>query len=237
MNKLSIVIPTLNEEKYLPRLLDSIKSQRFSDYEIIVSDGQSTDKTVDIAKANGCRFIVSDKKSPAHQRNEGAKVAAGETILFLDADNVLPANFLDKAVAEFAGKRLDVAGFYLNFNSPKPIYYLFTTFYNIGCFMFQLFCPVSVGVGIMVKKESHIKAKGFDESIFIGEDYDYTKRISKSGKYRMISSTYLNFSVRRLEKEGVFKVLGKWIKGAAYFLIRGPIRKKIVRYDFGNFDR
>ena len=61
---LSIVIPTLNEEKYLPNLLQCIKAQKLNDYEIIVSDGNSIDKTIKIAKkyhgttsksANNCR--------------------------------------------------------------------------------------------------------------------------------------------------------------------------------------
>ena len=55
---LSIIIPTLNEEKYLPRLLESIKNQNFSDYEIIVSDGGSSDSTKQIALDNNCLFTV-----------------------------------------------------------------------------------------------------------------------------------------------------------------------------------
>ncbi|MFA7628957.1 MAG: teichoic acid biosynthesis protein, partial [Candidatus Dojkabacteria bacterium] len=95
--------------------------------------------------------------------------------------------------------------------------------------------PASVGVGIIVKKLEHEKIGGFDESIYIGEDYDYVRRISKKGKYRMIKGTKLFFSVRRLDKEGVAIVLWKWLKGGIYFIIKGPIRKKIVKYDFGDY--
>lgn len=234
--RLSIVIPTLNEEQYLPRLLDSIIHQDFDGYEIIVSDGNSKDMTRAVAERYGCLVVSDDKRSPAHQRNEGAKRASGEVILFLDADNILPEMFLKRSFGEFTRKKLDVAGFYLRFESSKSIYRLFSYAYNAGCFLAQYFFPVSVGVGIMVRQKKHEEAGGFDESIFIGEDYDYTKRISRAGKYRMISSTYLNFSVRRLEKEGVAKVLWKWAKGSLYFLLKGPIRKKIVEYEFGEYD-
>ncbi len=232
---LSIIIPTLNEEKYLPRLLDSIRQQDFSDYEIIVSDGFSEDKTPQLAVAAGARLVQDKKRSPARQRNGGATVALGETILFLDADTVLSPGFLASAYSEFRNRHLSAAGFYLHFDSSRRIYRLFEYFYFSACFVGQYFFPASVGVGIMADKKFHDQMGGFDESIFIGEDYDYIKRLSKLGRYRMLTSVYLNFSVRRLEKEGVAKVLWKWFRGGVYFLLRGPIRKKIVSYEFGKY--
>jgi len=232
---LSIVIPTLNEEKYLPKLLDNIKNQPHVEHEVIVSDGNSKDKTISIAKGFGCTIIIDNKKSPARQRNNGANIAKGDTILFLDADTELTNNFLLNSYNEFKDRKLNSAGFYLIFNSRFFIYRLFEFFYASVCFLGQYFFPASVGVGIIVKKQDHQKIKGFDESIFIGEDYDYIKRLSKIGRYRMIRSTKLYFSVRRLEKEGVLKVLWKWFKGSIHFIIKGPIRKKIVDYKFGEY--
>ncbi|MDD3285709.1 MAG: glycosyltransferase [Patescibacteria group bacterium] len=232
---LSIVVPTLNEEKYLPLLIASLKKQSFSDYEIIVSDGMSEDDTKEVALAAACIFIQDEKRSPARQRNRGASIAQGDTILFLDADTVVPDNFLPAVYEEFKRRRLSAAGFYLIFNSSRYIYRWFEFFYRSACFTGQFFFPASVGVGIMVDKKIHDSQNGFDEGIFIGEDYDYIKRLSKQGRYRMLNSSYLYFSVRRLEKEGVASVLWKWFKGGLYFLIRGPIRKKIVDYDFGKY--
>jgi glycosyltransferase involved in cell wall biosynthesis len=80
MSKISIIIPTKNEETCLPKLLDSIKSQDFPDYEIIIADANSTDKTREIAKSYGC--IVVDGGLPAVGRNRGAEVANGEILLF-----------------------------------------------------------------------------------------------------------------------------------------------------------
>lgn len=232
---LSIVIPTLNEEKYLPKLLSSLRGQNFSDYEIIVSDGVSSDKTKELALSASCVVVEDDRRSPARQRNQGALVAKGDTILFLDADTTLPDNFLPAVYDEFKKRNLSVAGFYLTFKSSRFIYRIFEVCYRSVCFVGQFFFPASVGVGIMVNKKIHDKQNGFDESIFIGEDYDYINRLAKAGRYRMINSKHLYFSVRRLEKEGVIPVLWKWFKGGLYFLIRGPIRKKIVNYDFGEY--
>jgi glycosyltransferase involved in cell wall biosynthesis len=232
---LSIVIPTLNEEKYLPKLLSDIKAQKAINYEIIISDGDSKDKTIAIAKEFGCQTIVDKERSPARQRNNGAKIAKGDTILFLDADTELTNNFLFNSYNEFKERSLNSAGFYLIFNSRFFIYRFFEFFYRSACFLGQYFFPASVGVGIMVKSDNHRKVKGFDESIFIGEDYDYIKRLSKIGRYRMIRSTKLYFSVRRLEKEGVLRVLWKWFQGTLHFIIKGPIKKKIVDYKFGEY--
>ena len=82
--KISIIIPTYNEEEYLPKLLESIKSQDFTDYEVIVADAQSDDNTREIAKEYGC--IVVEGGLPGPGRNRGAEVAQGEILLFLDSD-------------------------------------------------------------------------------------------------------------------------------------------------------
>ena len=71
--KLSIITPTLNEEKFLLVLLESIKNQSFNDLEIIVADAGSRDKTMEMAKSFGCQIVKGGL--PAKGRNEGAKIA------------------------------------------------------------------------------------------------------------------------------------------------------------------
>lgn len=235
---LSIIIPTLNEEKYLPKLLQSIKSQNFDgSYEIIVSDGDSEDRTKNIAKNYDCRLTVSKKRSPAHQRNEGAKIARGEILFFLDADTMLPKNdFLQKTLKEFKKRNLDVASFYLKLNSKKLIYKILSSIGRLIWFAAQFFKPLSLGASIIVKNEYHKKVNGFDESLFIGEDHNYSQTIrKKGGKFRLIKSKKILYSTRRFEEEGQLKTLLKWIYASLYYLIKGPIRKKIVEYEFGKY--
>ena len=64
--KLSIIIPTYNEEKYLPELLKSIKEQNFSSYEIIVADNDSNDNTVKIAESYGCKVVSGGLPAIGH---------------------------------------------------------------------------------------------------------------------------------------------------------------------------
>ena len=105
----SIIIPTYNEEEYLPVLLDSIKEQSFDDYEIIVADANSTDKTREIAKSYGC--IVVDGGLPAAGRNNGAKIAKGEYLLFIDGDDLLVNNILEKSYLKAKEKNIDIIQF------------------------------------------------------------------------------------------------------------------------------
>lgn len=232
---LSIIIPALNEEKYLPILLASIYHQDFRDYEIIVSDANSEDQTRQIAIDLGAKVVVDERRHPSFQRNTGAKVATGDILLFLDADSVLPDNFLLKVVHEFEERKLGVAGFYLNFGSHKFIYRLCSFGYNLLAWFRQYWHPISVGAGLIIKREVHEKIDGFDETLFVAEDYDYCERSSRIAKFRLLKTVKLPYSVRRMEKEGNLKVFLKWMKMGTRTLWGGKIKKKIVKYDFGNY--
>jgi glycosyltransferase involved in cell wall biosynthesis len=233
---LSIIIPTLNEEKFLPRLLASIKSQGFSDYEIIVSDGNSQDNTRKIALDNNCK-LVNDTvhHHPSWQRNNGAAIAQGDVLLFLDADTVLQADFLEKVFQEFILRKLVGGGFYFKFNPNNFGYSIFAFFYNFFCFLRQRFSPASIGAGILARRETHNLIKGFDPEVLLAEDYDYCDRLSHQGKFRMINSCRLLYSSRRLQKDGWFKVGLQWGRMATFTLFNRKIRKNIIKYDFGKY--
>ena len=90
----TIVIPALNEEKYLPNLLESLCEQTWKDFEVIVVDGSSKDKTVEVAKSfdkklPALHVLISTKARLPLQRNIGAQHAKGEWYVFIDADTVL----------------------------------------------------------------------------------------------------------------------------------------------------
>lgn len=96
----SIVLPTLNEEKYLRRSLDSLKNQTFCDYELLVLDSHSTDKTQDIAKSYGAE-VISCQKGKLNARHDGIRAAKGPIIIAADADCQYPDSWLGLVMAEF----------------------------------------------------------------------------------------------------------------------------------------
>ncbi len=91
---LSVVIPTLNEAKYLPGVLASLKKQTFADFEVIVADAASTDGTREIALGHGCHVVQGGTISQG--RNAGARRARGKYLLFLDADVTVAPDFLEE---------------------------------------------------------------------------------------------------------------------------------------------
>ena len=102
----SFIIPTLEEEKVIEKILKNLKEISAIDYEIIVSDGGSKDKTVEIAKKYGVKVVENNsgqRQNIGIGRNEGAKAAAGEFLVFLDADIYIPEpdKFFKRALQDF----------------------------------------------------------------------------------------------------------------------------------------
>ncbi|HOX29994.1 MAG TPA: glycosyltransferase [Candidatus Paceibacterota bacterium] len=224
---LSIIIPTLNEEKFLPLLLEQIKKQDFSDYEVIVADAGSSDRTVQIAREYKHRVIKGG--SVAYGRNQGAKTARGELLLFIDADNIyLPDDFLSELVGQFTEKNCDIASFplYIDGNRMDKVAY---KVYNWWAKKLQNIKAYATN-SMIVKKKVFDQVGGFDESITIAEDHDFARRASKIGKFRYIEIDPIFVSARRMEKEGRIRIYSKYILAEIYMEAFGPIKKDIFRY-------
>ena len=226
---ISIIIPAFNEERCLPRLLDCIKKQTYRNYEIIVADANSADKTMQIAKRYGCRIVKGGM--PAAGRNNGAKAAKGDILLFLDADSLIEKDFLENSVKDIKKRKLDVAGTYLSPLSKNLVDEVFLGIFNAWAYATQFFYPNACGSGIFCKKWLHAKIRGFDETIKLSEDMDYAKRAGKHGKFRMIKNSRLIYSMRRYEKEGRLMVGIKLFLSALYRLFFGEIRSDVFKYN------
>ena len=230
---LSIIIPTLNEEKHLPLLFESIKSQNFKDLEIIVADAGSVDKTVEIAHNFGCKIIKGGR--PARGRNRGAKVAQGDLLLFLDADLKLPKDFLNKALREFKKRKLDIASFCLHPRTRKKIIKLgFNLFYNRPIVFTQKFLAHG-SMAILVKKNIFEKVGGFDEKINLAEDHYFVRQAAKIGKYGIIKSSGVFIHLRRFETDGYLSTLLRYLLCQIYMFSGKPLKSDIVKYKFNHY--
>jgi len=232
---LSIIIPTLNEEKFLSALLKSIKKQDFEDYEIIVADNNSKDKTREIALKFGCR--ISKGGLPGKARNEGAKIARGDLFLFLDADLIIPPNFLSSSLKEFKERKLGIASYCLvPMTGKKMIKRGFNLFWNL---------PIKVSenilangaMGILVKQDIFKKVGGFDENIKLAEDHYFVRSAAKIGKFGVIKSTEIYITLRRFETDGYFNTLSKYLLCYLYMFSGKAVKSDIFNYRFGHYSK
>ncbi|MFB6209883.1 MAG: glycosyltransferase family 2 protein [Candidatus Nanohaloarchaea archaeon] len=104
---ISILVPARNEEENLERLFQKLEEQDYSDYEVVVVDGGSTDGTVDVAESRGARVLEGPQKGTAVARNLGWRNARGEVIYFLDADWFPGENALEEIARAFREENAD----------------------------------------------------------------------------------------------------------------------------------
>ncbi|MDE1870114.1 MAG: glycosyltransferase [Candidatus Micrarchaeota archaeon] len=208
MPLISIVIPTLNEEKYLLNVFRGLKQQSFRDFEVIVSDKESTDRTRQIAKKNGAKVVVVKKAGIGAGRNAGAKIARGKILVFIDADTRPSSDLLKVYSKAFKDPKIIAA--------TGPIFALEKTdeLTKLGyAFVSEIFVKVSIvfgrasiiGSNFAVRKSIFDKVRGFDEHLITYEDYDLSLRIAKYGEIAFLQGASVSASVRRVAAWGILK--------------------------------
>lgn len=231
MPELSVVIPTLNEENYLGRLLDSIDEQVFSDYEVLVVDSGSTDSTREIARRNDCKILKTEAKGHGHARNRGAEAAKGGKLLFIDADVKLSKSKAFGNVVESLESENTVVGS----SSWIPIDGSFWD--RLGMWVgsleheikdtLKLFPKEGTGNFLFIERKIFEKIGGFDEELPYYEDVDLIRRATKYGDADYLRRQ-VKVSCRRENQEGFLKTGLKYrIPKILYFLGRKDLIKRM----------
>ena len=234
--KVSIIIPALNEEAMLPRLLNSVKAQDFDDYEVIVADAHSKDRTREIAAEYGC--VVVDGGLPAAGRNAGAAVARGDFLFFLDADIILPQGFIRNVYDEMQDRYYDLATCAIRPLSDYRLDQVLHRMINLAVILNLKIDPKAFGFCIFVTRRLFQRVGGFDETIYVAEDNDFVKRAAAYRSLHFLSSAHILVSIRRFEKEGRFAYMNKGIRLNLYRTFIGEIRSDdVVKYEFDRYDK
>jgi len=229
----SIIIPTLNEEKYIEQLLRSLAPQLQKGDELIVVDSYSEDMTVAIAKKYGCRIISMPRKGIAAAKNTGARKAKNPIIVFLDADSVVAKDWLSRISSHFqtsgvvAVAGLDLYSTDTNYQSPdqKPsasasrIYHkICNKLYNLySCAVFYsgltLYSlsgkPWIPSNNCAIRRDIFLKIGGYRSVVC--EDAELMRRWPKDAQVRYDHAAVVSLSDRRFRKNGFLKTVLLWV--------------------------
>lgn len=234
----SIVIPTLNEEKILPRLLNDLGEQQFTDFEVFITDGGSKDHTQTIVKTHKSFYPAKFLKANfdvGGSRNFGAKRTSGDYLVFLDADTQISPDFLTKLKSQLEITQTDFATTYGQPDTGNIFDLIVARVTNLLMrLLIKLGKPYMGGQCLIMRRSVFESLGGFDESIVHAEDHDLVQRAQKRGfRGRFFSTPRHLISFRRFEREGRFKIFLMWTISSLHVFFRGPIRKPLFEYKMG----
>jgi rSAM/selenodomain-associated transferase 2 len=220
---ISVIIPTLNEEANLPVTMRQLADR--TDVELIVVDGGSVDRTVEIAK-KFTPYVFVDRPGRALQMNAGARHATGDILLFLHADTFLLPGAFDELQRRIIGDGAVGGAFDLNIDSPRRLCKLVAKISSRRSRLLRL--PYG-DQGLFIWRQVFEALGGFPE-IPIMEDLGFVRRLRRAGRLTFIRSGLVT-SGRRWNANGVIKttLVNWWV--TLLFFLRVPPRKLRLIYD------
>jgi len=229
---ISVIIPTLNEEKYLPTCLGSIRHQDIKDtIEVIVVDGYSKDRTAEVAKHYGAKVFKQKPQGSAKAKNLGACNASGGIFIFTDADTVFPAGafqkikeyYKDRCVVAVGGPLVPTTRAFKH----RAMYFLTTDLTPTICSYIHMY--QFQGPNTSIRASTFKKINGFNEDLLKLEDNEIIHRAKKHGRIIWDRSFKVFNDARRFEQEGY---LGRTVDFTKSFLQMYIFKKKKLGYKY-----
>ena len=217
---ISVVVPTYNEEQNIERCLESLADQTVprETYEVIVVDGNSKDRTRELAEPLADSVFIQKSKRVGGARNDGAMAASGEVVATTDADCILPRDWVERIGRNFAEReivqlygtvypiedgvrnRLSLVGA----NTFSRLgYHTRTIYFTLGC-------------NTAFDRDAFIRA-GMYRCIDAGDDLEIAQRMRRIGKVYLDPDLAVGFSMRRYQQFGTIKSISEWL----YIVLRG----------------
>jgi len=227
---ISIIIPTLNEAKIIESTLRTLTATLTLPHEVIVSDGGSSDRTAELAARYANTVVVfsgAGRQTIGEGRNDGAKAAVGDFLVFLDADCVIPEpdRFLAQALAHFE-KNPGLVGLtaYLRvFPADETLSdKLVSGIANLGLRVANnlLKRGASMGEFQMIRREAFARVGGFREDLIAFEDTDMFRRLSRIGRTMIAPKLRVLHSGRRGHQVGYPQLLATWLVNMIFIAVR-----------------
>ncbi|MCL4374732.1 glycosyltransferase [Patescibacteria group bacterium] len=235
----SVIVPTLNEARYLPRLLNDLSKQSESDFETVIVDARSTDQTVERARGYvklQLRLFQMKKRQVASQRNYGAFKARGRYLVFLDADSRIKPNFLLRLKQVI--RRRPALLYIPKIRSKDKALPHINLLINLSNLIVELSQftprPFSTGGNMIWEKQFFRLIGGFDDRLFLSEDHNIISQANAWGvRAQFVSRISINVSLRRFKNEGQLVLFYKYMVAAAHVLLKKKMDKRLFRYEMG----
>jgi glycosyltransferase involved in cell wall biosynthesis len=227
--EISVVVPTLNEEEYIEDALNSLKSQFIPrKYEIIVSDGFSTDKTVEIAKKYADKIVYENKRTIAAGRQTGARAAEGEVIVCAGADVFVEPDWLDVLTRPIFSKThiASIGPVFPRDGNRVENAFSQAILGPLGGMLSRLDTHFVVADNMALCAKTFREIGGFNPSLVTGEDTDLITRMKKKGKIAYVPDAQSYVSMRRVREWGYFKYLSFHASNFLKFHFRGKSHDK-----------
>jgi hypothetical protein len=222
--EVSVVIPTLNEEKYVPKCLGSLKRQNFDgDFETIVVDGGSGDSTVDLARSTADKVIVYKGRPVGDARNFGARLAESRIVAFIDADTIASRNWLSSIKESLSCKgAVGVTGPTLPYEGSG----LDVLAYKVATGWLQRFSmlfglPHVAGFNCAYRREPFLNCGGFEEGRTLSEDLALSLKMRHEGQLVFNKKMVAYTSTRRVRSYGYVRLALFYLLNDAIFALTG----------------
>ncbi|MCC2630540.1 MAG: hypothetical protein K0S38_349 [Candidatus Paceibacter sp.] len=212
--KVSIVIPAHNEEALIGKTLEAVLQQDYPDFEVIVVDNASTDKTSEIAASySGVTVVYEPRKGLLWAREAGRKNASGEIIVNTDADCIPDVDWLSQGVTHFTHPKIVAVTGPVSFFDAGPVFQRVTLgIQKFGYpFFSKLFQSMNIGAVLIggnnfIRSDALKAVGGYNTAIeFYGEDTDTAKRLMKVGKVLFKNNVITATSSRRFVAQGTWE--------------------------------
>jgi len=194
MMRVSIIIPSYNEVRGIRDVVEAVRQQ--DPYEIIVSDGESTDGTQQVLMSLRGLRVIASMRGRAAQMNSGAKAATGDVLLFLHADTFLPDGGLNRIQSAMEDSCLAGGRFRASFDDSALKFKILACYTRFSFFSYG-------DQGFFVRKKVFDEMRGFDERT-VFEDVDFFCRLKARGRVVILKQS-VKTSARRFREVGFFK--------------------------------
>lgn len=232
--KVSVIIPALNEEKYIEATLQSLHAQDYKGkFEIILADGHSSDHTVAISKKYVNKTVRETTRTIAAGRQAGARVSSGDLLLYTDADSIIDRSWVSQMVRAFDNPRV-MAAFGLTEPREGHFIEIFLLRYAVliaAWLLNHINVDYVTGSNMAMRRSAFERIGGFNIYLATSEDTDLIHRIRSQGDVVFVPGAVTRYSIRRIRSWGYRKYL--WFHTKNFFqtvLFKHPARHyEVVR--------